>query len=87
MASTPMGWSCGARWRTNTARLVVLRTFVPQIGGQRLAGGRRQRQDVLAARLRALERDGAGAPVDVGQLELGDLAAAQPQVQRQRTMA
>ncbi len=57
----------------------------------RVAGTRPAPRPVAAGRgstswrrgLRALERDGAGAPVDVGQLQPGDLAAAQAQVERQ----
>ena len=59
------------------------RTLVAQVLGQCFASGHRQWQHVLPYRLRALERQGAGAPVDVAQLQLGDLATAQPQVQRQ----
>ena len=59
------------------------RTLVAQVLGQCFPGGRRQRQHVLPDRLRALERQGAGAPVDVAQLQPGDLASTQPQVQRQ----
>ncbi len=62
-------------------RVGGLRPLVAQIARQRSTGARRQRQDVLAMRLRAPERDGAGTPVDVGQLQLSHLAAAQSQVQ------
>jgi hypothetical protein len=59
------------------------RTLVAQVLGKRVAGGIRQWQHVLPDRLRALDRQGAGAPVDVAQLQPGDLASTQPQAKRQ----
>lgn len=43
-----------------------------QVGGQRLADLRRQRQSILTARL-AADNEFAGPPVDVAQLQTGDL--------------
>ena len=45
-----------------------------------LADGYRQRQHILAAALGAAQRDRAGAPVDVVQAELGDVATAKSQI-------
>ena len=50
--------------------------FVADVGFQRFASYGGERQNVLAPRLGALERDDAHAPVDVVQLQLIDLDAA-----------
>ena len=60
-----------------------LGSFVSQVGLQGPACHHRQGEQILATRLRALERDGTHAPVDVGQLQPADLDAAQAQVERQ----
>ena len=59
-----------------------LGSFVSQVGLQGSACDHRQGQQILATRLRALERDGTEAPVDVGQLQPADLDAAQAQIER-----
>jgi hypothetical protein len=60
-----------------------LGSFVTQVGLQGSACDHRQGQQILATGLRALERDGAQAPVDASQLQPTDLDAAQAQVERQ----
>jgi len=63
--------------------IAALGPLVSKVVLQRLAGDSRQRQDILTAALRSLERDRALAPVDVGQLQVVDLDAAQAEVERQ----
>ena len=68
-------------------RVGGLRALVAQVVGERMTGERRQRQDILTTGLGAPERHGTVAPVDVGELQLGHFAAAQPHVQRTAHMA
>jgi len=60
-----------------------LGALIPKVGLQGPTGDHWQGQQVLAARLRALERDGALAPIDIGQMQPADLDTAQSQIECQ----
>jgi hypothetical protein len=48
-----------------------------------MPGDGRQRRYTLALKLRSLQRHRAGSPVEVADLQLGDLAHAQSEIQGQ----